>query len=384
MRRQAFVARSLVLVGVLVALALSAAAAAVVAMASGNARSTVRPVIGRPVVVPAQAVAGKPFSVSFKVTRGDTGTPLRAGKMICDPSVAGVVVPHVESFRGGVARLVFAVPENAAGKVLKVTLTIKAAGQSATRISRFGVKAAPLPSVSIGDVSAAEGNQGTTTFSFPVTLSASATQTVSVDYATADGTALAPSDYAAASGTVTFEPGADAKTIAISVVGDPMTEPNETFTVALSNPRNATLAKGTATGTISDDELVLLSPTQDAAIPQNVSTIGCPAHFSRGYGFSITFAWRTDHRSDISAFQLRAFHEGATLPIVSAVIYGAESTSYTTTPNCNAFVADQNLTGWHWSLTATDSQGNPVIWAQTAFAFAPCRLAGGGACYAAP
>ncbi len=377
--------RSLRQVAVVVSLfgLVGAGVTAAAPMAIGTAPPATKPVIGKPVAVPTRAVAGKPFSVSFKVTRGDTGTPLRGGKMICDPSVAGVVVSHVESFKGGVARLVFVVPENAAGKVLKVTLTIRAAGRSATRIARFGVEAAPLPSVSIGDVSAAEGNQGTTTFTFPVTLSAPATQTVSVGYATADGTALALSDYAAASGTVTFDPGVDATTIAISVVGDPVTEPNETFTIALSNPRNAALAKSTATGTITDDELVLLSPTQDAAIPQNVSTIGCPARFGRGYGYSITFEWRTDHRTDISAFQLRAFHEGATLPIVSAVIPGAESTSYTTR-ECNAFVADTNLTGWHWSVTATDSQGNPVIWAQGTFAFAPCRLANGAACYAAP
>lgn len=301
--------------------------------------------------------------------------------MICDPSVAGVVIRHVESFRGGVAHLSFVVPADAASKVLKVTLTIRAAGQSATKVALFRVQAAPLPSVTIGDLSADEGNQGTTTFSFPVTLSAPAKQTVSVDYATADGTANAPSDYAAGAGTITFDPGADAKTIAISVVGDPSTEPNETFTVTLSNPRNATLAKATATGTIVDDELVLVSPTQDAPVPQNVATTGCPANASRGYGDSITFQWKTEHRTDISAFQLRAFHEGATIALVSVVIPGVESTSYSWR-SCNGFVADQNLSGWHWSLTATDSQGNPVIWAQTTFSFAPCRLADGAACYA--
>ena len=269
--------------------------------------------------------------------------------MICDPSVAGVVIRHSESFRAGVARVAFLVPENAAGKVIKVTLTIRAAGQSVTRVSLFLVQMAPLPLVSIGDVSAYEGNQGATTFSFPVTLSAPAAQTVSVAYATSDGTAVAPSDYLAASGTVTFNPGEDTKAIAIGVVGDLATEPNETFTVALSDPRNATLAKGTATGTIVDDELVLLSPTADTPVPQNVASGGCPWNATRGYGNSITFRWTTEHRNDISAFQLRVVHEGATLALISVVIPGAESTSYVWR-SCNGFVADQNLTGWHWSL----------------------------------
>jgi hypothetical protein len=341
-----------------------------------------RIVIGRPVAVPAHAQPGKPFSVTFAVTRAATGAPVRAGTMICDPSVVGVVIPHTESFRSGIARLAFLVPADAGGKAVTVRLTIRSAGQSSTRVSMFGVQTSP-PSVSIGDVSAPEGNEGTTPFSLAVTLSAPARQAVTVDYSTADGSATAPSDYAAATGTVTFGPGETTKPVVVGVVGDPVTEPDETFTVTLSNPRNATLAKSSGTGTIVDDEVVLVSPAADTPVPQNVATIGCSPHFSRGYGFSITFQWKTDHRSDISGFFLRAFHEGATIPIVSTFMPGADATSYTSR-SCNAFVADVNLAGWHWSVTATDSQGNPVIWAQGTFSFAPCRLADGAACYAAP
>ena len=339
-----------------------------------------RVVIGKPVAVPARAQAGKPFAVSFRVTRG--GIPLRAGAMICDPSVSGVVVRHVESFKGGVARIALVLPDDASG-VLKVSLTIRAGRQSATRVSLFPVRAAPLPALSIGDVSAPEGNRGTTTFSFPVTLSTPGTRIVSVDYATSDGTATAASDYVTATGTLTIGIGDDTAAIAVSVVGDPTTEPNETFTVTLSNARNATLARATATGTIVDDELVLLAPTMATPVPQNVPIAGCAAHATRGYGISITFRWQTEHHDDISGFMLRAFHEGATLAIVSVYVAGPDARSYTT-QSCNAFVVDTNLTGWHWTLTATDSQLNPVVWAQTTFAFAPCRLADGSACYAAP
>jgi hypothetical protein len=108
--------------------------------------------------------------------------------------------------------------------------------------------------ISIGDTSGAEGNSGATTLSVPVTLSAAGTSTVKVDYATADGTATAGSDYTAAGGTLMFRPGEREKTIPISVVGDTSIEANETFTVTLSNPVNASIARGTATATIANDD----------------------------------------------------------------------------------------------------------------------------------
>ena len=164
------------------------------------------------------------------------------------------MIRHAESFKGGTARLSFVVPTSAAGKVLKVKVTIKAGGRSATKVAAFRVQGAQIPSISIGDSSVAEGNAGTTTLSFPVTLSAASTQAVSVGYATADGTAVAPSDYAAASGTLTFKPGEKAKSIQVSVVADLAIEQNETFTVTISSPVNATIATATATGTITNDD----------------------------------------------------------------------------------------------------------------------------------
>jgi hypothetical protein len=110
------------------------------------------------------------------------------------------------------------------------------------------------PAISVGDASAAEGNTGTTTLSVPVTLSAASTSTVTVDYATADGTAKAGSDYAAANGTLRFRPGETRATIPISVTGDTNIESDETFTVTLSNPVNARIARDTATVTIRNDD----------------------------------------------------------------------------------------------------------------------------------
>jgi len=110
------------------------------------------------------------------------------------------------------------------------------------------------PAVSVGDASAAEGNSGTTTVSVPVTLSAATTSTVSVDYATANGSATAGSDYTAASGTLTFRPGETEKDVSIAVAGDTSIEPNETLTVTISNAVNAKIAAATATVTITNDD----------------------------------------------------------------------------------------------------------------------------------
>ena len=114
-----------------------------------------------------------------------------------------------------------------------------------------------LPLLNIIDATVEEGE----TAQFTVTLSRTSTQTITVDYATTDGTAQQGSDYAAASGTVRFAPGEASKTIPVPTVEDIVEEQTETFTVTLSNPSGATLQDGTATGTITDDEPVTPLPT---------------------------------------------------------------------------------------------------------------------------
>ena len=94
---------------------------------------------------------------------------------------------------------------------------------------------------------------------FTVSLSAASRREITVDFATANGTATAGSDYQATSGTLTFAPGTTTQTLTVLILGDTLDEPNETFTVTLSNPTNATLATAQATGTIVDDDVPPLS-----------------------------------------------------------------------------------------------------------------------------
>ena len=112
----------------------------------------------------------------------------------------------------------------------------------------------PLPSLSINDVTVAEGNVGTTFATFTVTQSVPSGRAVSVDFATADITATAGSDYLATSGTLTFAAGETTKQVTVIVNGDLLDESNETFALNLSNPSNATIVDAQGIGTITDDD----------------------------------------------------------------------------------------------------------------------------------
>ena len=106
------------------------------------------------------------------------------------------------------------------------------------------------PNLSIADACAAEGHAGTTLLAFAVDATGAYPQAVTVRYSTADGTAVAGADYVATSGTLTFNPGQNRKTVLVPVLGNTVVEPDETFDVTLSGATNATIVDDTAVGTI--------------------------------------------------------------------------------------------------------------------------------------
>jgi hypothetical protein len=110
------------------------------------------------------------------------------------------------------------------------------------------------PTLSIQDGSLPEGNKGTSRLLLKVTLSRSSNDVITVKYRTANGTALAKSDYTATNGTLTFQPGQTSATISISIITDGKREPNETFSVQLSNAVGATINDAFATATILNDD----------------------------------------------------------------------------------------------------------------------------------
>lgn len=113
------------------------------------------------------------------------------------------------------------------------------------------------PSLSIGDrLNLPEGDSGTTAEFFAVSLNQALSQTVTVDYTIAPGSAALNQDFSATTtGTLTFAPGDTSEQIAVSILGDKFKEDDETFTITLANASgDVAIADGTATGTIIDDE----------------------------------------------------------------------------------------------------------------------------------
>lgn len=108
--------------------------------------------------------------------------------------------------------------------------------------------------LTIADLSVTEGDSGTTDAVFTVTLAPASSQSVTVNYATDGGTAVANDDFDTTGGLLTFDPGQTTQTITVAVNGDTDDEPDETFTVTLSSASNADIIDGTAIGTIIDDD----------------------------------------------------------------------------------------------------------------------------------
>ena len=119
---------------------------------------------------------------------------------------------------------------------------------NATVVSSF-------PTLSIDSPIVSEGDVGTVNATFTVTLSAAFVQIVSVDFATQNGTGIAPNDYFTLAGTIFFNPGEVSKPVTIQVVSNTLVEANKTFSVVLSNPVNASIVQGTGVCTIQNDDI---------------------------------------------------------------------------------------------------------------------------------
>lgn len=122
------------------------------------------------------------------------------------------------------------------------------------------------PTISINDVSILEGNAGTKAATFTVSLSGPSVEPIAIRAITAAGTATEGSDYNPVNVVLIFQPGTVTKTVDVGIIGDTNLEPNETFSVNLSEPFGTTIADGTGVGTILDDDhLLVLEDSAPAA-----------------------------------------------------------------------------------------------------------------------
>ncbi len=216
----------------------------------------------------------------------------------------------------------------------------------------------PLPSLSINDVTVVEGNSGTVNAVFTVTLNAASGQTVSVNYATADGTATQPADYISTSGTLTFTAGQTSRIITVPVIGETVPEANETFFVNLSGATNATIADNQGLGTITNDD-----------VPVTVSPGTLPAStVAAAYSQTLTAS-------------------GGTGPYSFAITAGAVPAGLSLSP-AGVLSGTPTASGsFNFTVTATDSSGAPgpfagsqsytLVSAAPTLSLAPATLPGG-------
>ncbi len=131
-------------------------------------------------------------------------------------------------------------------------LAHEAAARAAVPASAEATAQADGPALRVADARAREGADAA--IGFTVTLAPAASAPVTVDWATADGTAKAGEDYTAASGTLVFAPGETEKTVAVAVLDDAHDEGEESFVLRLSNASGAELADAEAVGTIVNSD----------------------------------------------------------------------------------------------------------------------------------
>ncbi len=190
------------------------------------------------------AAAGSDFTA---VSGTLTFAPGQTSQTVAVPVVRDLVAEATETFTVGLS--------SPAGATLARTSAI------GTILDDDAITPPPTPNVTINNASQTEGNAGTATVRFTVTLSAAASSPVTVIYATANGTATTGSDYNAKSGTVTFAPGQTAQTIDVAILGDTAVEANERFLVQLTSASGATIATSQGFGTILNDDVQQVLPS---------------------------------------------------------------------------------------------------------------------------
>lgn len=194
-------------------------------------------------------VSAKQTSVSFSLTNSPAFANAQEWKVYTaatgDSEAAGITASNAEN------TLTLTHATDVPGGTYYVAVTETGKAES----DRLALTVVALPSISINDCSVTEGNSGTTTMTFTVSLDKNWASPITVDYATADDTATAGSDYVSTSGTLTFEAGQTTKTIPVTINGDTNPEINETFFINLSNQSSGIIGDSQGTGTILNDDL---------------------------------------------------------------------------------------------------------------------------------
>ena len=189
--------------------------------------------------------------------------------------------------------------------------------------------------LSIDDVSVAEdAGNAVFTVSIPATLPLPVTAT----YTTSDGTANAGTDYTTQTNTVTIPAGSTSTTVSIPIIDDALDENNETFTVTLSAPVNGTLADGSGTGTITDNDPPPAISIDDVSVAENAGSASFTVSIPTPSGLDIMVDVAT---SDGSATQPSDY---TTVPTTTVTIPAGSTTVNVSVPIINDALSEPNET----------------------------------------
>lgn len=205
-------------------------------------------------------------------------------------------------------------------------------GLSANQTANFQAQAIPQPPpvISVNDKSAAEGNAGSVNVVFNVKLSRASSSIVSLKFATANGTAHAGSDYAPATGTLTFIPGQITKTVSVQVNGDLLDEPNETFFLNLSAATGAVFGDAQGLCTIADDDALPNLKINNVTMTEGNASVNASltVSLSAPSGKTITVKYATANSSAVAPGDFTAtsgtlsFAPGQTVKTINIAVKG--------------------------------------------------------------
>ena len=187
-------------------------------------------------------------------------TPVNGGTVTFTVQTSGGTVVGLPAVSGtvtnGAASASYVLPGGTGAQILQIIGAYSGAPGFAASSGTGTLSIAPLepPQISISNASVAEGTGTSSELAFELRLSGASTVPVTVQYTTGNFTAVAPIDYGATSGTVTFDPGTTSTVVRVAVNGDSDKESDETMMMALSSPSYAVIARAMATGQILDDD----------------------------------------------------------------------------------------------------------------------------------
>ncbi|MGN7737091.1 Ig-like domain repeat protein [Ensifer sp. 22564] len=243
------------------------------------------------------------------------------------------------------------------------------AGTSAAATVTITVSA--LPKLSINDISQAEGNSGTTSFTFTISLDKPAgVGGVTFDIATANGTANAPGDYTTNSTSGQVSQGATDATFTVLALGDTDFEPNETFFVNVTNVAGATVVDSQGMGTILNDDAAP-APSVANITPNAGATAGGTVVTITGTGFTDTTAVTFD---GVAGSNLTVVDDGEVTVTTPAHAAGVVVVALTTPNGTDTFNGGFTYQTSVPTITASASDSNPVLGASVTFT---ATLAGG-------